>query len=569
MPTTDIQSTRDEFAILEEMVTPGGGPVVLKEIFKAKNVKAFAKLCLKDPSRFEAIHHRLQYLGATRSKWRAAVMAVAKKSAEDRAKEVADEKLDEALQVAREAGKAVIDKGRPVDIAKAFVATMRPHLIYVGGQWLGYRGTCWTEVEPNGIRAEVQNFMDGGIDINTGEKFVVGPREVDHVVDALKSECFRESTALESRCWLHARPRAADPRMVMSATNGLLDIEWGHLMPHTADFFTRNAVGFAYDAKAPAPVGFLAFLESIWPERGVSLKEAGANRQNKATLQEIMGHLLTGETKYQKIFLFLGASRGGKGVLTRLITKLLGPANVASLNAAKLGAQFGLKSLIGKQLMVVADFRLGRHAQNTTLMIERLLNISGEDSMSIDRKFMDDWEGKLGARIILASNMEVVLPDDAGALLNRLIPLVFTKSFADNPDLTLEGRLETELPSILNWALDGLRRLEARVDAHGRPLGFIVPPAGEAALGRIARQGSTVKAFLDEMCVRGRGEVVAKTDLYEAFGAWIEDNELEDHYDEVSFSKELYAASGYAVESGKRRVEGELTPHYIGVALRA
>ena len=374
---------------------------------------------------------------------------------------------------------------------------------------------------------------------------------------------------MASRCWLRAEPYATDPSMVMSAANGLLDIEWGYLRPHTPDFFTRNAVGFAYDVKAPAPVGFLAFLESIWPEHGVSPKEAAANRQNKDTLQDIMGHLLTGETKYQKIFLFLGASRGGKGVLTRLITKLLGAANVASLNAAKLGAQFGLKSLIGKQLMVVADFRLGRHAQNTTLMIERLLNISGEDAMSIDRKFMDDWEGRLGTRIILASNMEVVLPDDAGALLNRLVPLVFTRSFADNPDLTLEARLEAELPSILNWALDGLRRLEARVDEAGRPLGFIVPPAGEAALGRIARQASTVKAFLNEMCVLGRGEMVLKADLYKAFEKWLEDNDLEDHYDEGKFAKELYAASSYSVEPKKRRVSGELVPHYIGVDLRA
>ena len=89
-------------------------------------------------------------------------------------------------------------------------------------------------------------------------------------------------------------------------------------------------------------------------------KEAAANLQNKATLQEIIGHLLVADTKYQKIFLFVGAPRGGKGVLIRLITKLLGTANVVSQPAAKLGSPFALKALIGKQVMFSPDFRLGR-----------------------------------------------------------------------------------------------------------------------------------------------------------------------------------------------------------------
>ena len=124
--------------------------------------------------------------------------------------------------------------------------------------------------------------------------------------------------------------------------------------------------------------------------------------------------------------------------------------------------------------------------------------ISGEDLTTVERKFLDDWEGTLTVRIVLASNMAITFPDQAGALLMRLVPLVFKRSFADDPDLTLDAKLEAELPSILNWALEGLRRLEGRVDGRGHPTGFIIPPDGETILRGIARQGSTVKAFLDE-----------------------------------------------------------------------
>ena len=189
MDSTDRPSPYDEFTYLEEMAaTPG--PALIKEIFVAKNVKAFARLLLKDEPRFMAIFQRLHYLGSTRTRWRKAVGDLATKSVNDRAKQMADEKLETVLEAARGAGKAVLDKGRPVDIAKVFLAAKRPHLAYVGGQWLDYSGTCYSEVAEGGIGAEVQAFMDGAVDADTGERFIIGPREVDHVVDALKKSCF-------------------------------------------------------------------------------------------------------------------------------------------------------------------------------------------------------------------------------------------------------------------------------------------------------------------------------------------------------------------------------------------
>lgn len=555
----------DPFAYLVTMAeaNPAGGPA-LAALHASKHVNNAATFFLKDPVGFAAFELKLRWPG--KAAWVKGVKAHAKRAVVDRIKEKKDEQLEAVLASAREARVPVLDKGRPVDAAKAFKQAKRRHLVFCGGQWLAYEGTRWVEVEGNGIRADVQHFMDGAVDLNTGDAFIIAPREVDHVVDALRSECFMEAGTHLPPCWIDGEFEAP-ARFIVAAKNGLLNTVSHRLTPHTPRFFNRNALDFNYVSDAPPPVVLLAFLESIWPEHGVSPKEAAANRQSKATLQEIMGHLLTGETKYQKIFLLLGASRGGKGVVTRLATKLLGTANVVSLSAAKLGAPFGLKSLIGKQLMVVPDFRLGRGTQNTTLITERLLSISGEDAMSVDRKFMDDWEGKLGTRILLASNLAITFPDQAGALLNRLIVLVFTKSFADNPDLTLEDRLEAELPSILLWALEGLRRLEDRVDAHGRPLGFIIPPTGEAVLQGIARQGSTVKAFLDEMCVLDRDERVEKVVLYAAFDEWLQDNDLDEHYDEGMFSKELFAASGYSVTPKRLRVSGAQVQHYAGVAL--
>jgi len=294
---------------------------------------------------------------------------------------------------------------------------------------------------------------------------------------------------------------------------------------------------------------------------------AAANRQNKMTLQEVIGHLLTGDTWYQKLFLFMGQSRGGKGVLTRAITKLIGKANVASQSATKLGKEFGLKALIGKLLLIIPDLRFGRNSNLNPTIIEMLLSISGEDDVAVGRKFLDDWSGKLNTRILLASNMELVLPDQSGALHNRLIPLVFTRSFADNPDVTLDDKLAAELPSILNWAIEGLKRLEARVDERGYRQGFIIPPEGKKVLKEIARQGSTVQAFLRERCIMGRDQYVPKEALFEAFEEWCVEADIVSHHVLETFAKEVRVASGYNVTATRKRIDNERVYCFTGVAL--
>src|SRR5690606_4912811 len=102
----------------------------------------------------------------------------------------------------------------------------------------------------------------------------------------------------------------------------------------------------------------------------------------------------------QKIFLLVGAPRSGKGTIARIITMMVGEDNVAQSSAGKLGKEFGIKALLGKQVFIVPDLRLGRES-NTSTITETLLNISGEDKVAVGRKFQDDWSGKLNTRVLL------------------------------------------------------------------------------------------------------------------------------------------------------------------------
>ena len=122
------------------------------------------------------------------------------------------------------------------------------------------------------------------------------------------------------------------------------------------------------------------------------------------------------------------------------------------------GAPFGLQSLIGKLLAIVSDARLGGRA-NEAQIAENILRITGEDLISIPRKFMMEFTARLHARIMILTNELPKFNDGSGALPSRFLILQLTETFYDREDHALGKRLISELPSILNWALDGLSRL--------------------------------------------------------------------------------------------------------------
>ena len=101
--------------------------------------------------------------------------------------------------------------------------------------------------------------------------------------------------------------------------------------------------------------------------------------------------------------LLIGPTRSGKGVICRVLRHLLGSENVPGPTLAALSSNFGLAPLIGKQLAIIADARIGARS-NQQIIAERLLSISGEDSLTIDRKYLSAWTGRLPVRFLIASN---------------------------------------------------------------------------------------------------------------------------------------------------------------------
>ncbi len=241
------------------------------------------------------------------------------------------------------------------------------------------------------------------------------------------------------------------PGEFIACTNGLLHLPTLTLSAHTPELFNLNALDFDYDANAPAPLHWLHFLNELWD----------TDQEAISTLQEMFGLFLTSDTRHQKAFLMVGPKRCGKGTIARVLTRLIGQANVCGPTLSSFSQNFGLAPLIGKRLAIVSDARLSGKVDQQVI-VERLLAITGEDSLTVDRKFRDGWTGRLETRFLILTNLLPRLTDESGALASRFIVLTLQKSFYGKED---HGLTERSARSFLHPEV-GAGRLAAVADAQ-------------------------------------------------------------------------------------------------------
>lgn len=447
----------------------------------------------------------------------------------------------------------LLDPAAPMDSALAFIERRhtvagRRVLCFQGGTFYGWTGTHYAEATREELSAQVWRFLHSAFKQGKNGVWPFNPTtaKVGDVVTATGAAC-QMPASTRAPSWLEVGAYPA-PQGIVACANGLLDLSTGQLRASTPAFFTLNSLPFAYEPNASEPAEWLGFLNTLWP----------SDPDSRDTLQEIFGLLLTAETRFQKAFLLVGPKRSGKGTIARVLTCLLGQDNVCGPTLGQLGQQFGAAPLIGKRLAIIADARLGGRA-DAEAVAERILNITGEDSQTIDRKFRDAWTGKLDARLLIISNELPRLSDASGALASRLITLVLTESFYGREDQGLTDRLTDELPGILNWAIAGWRRLAARKR-------FNPPLASREAQQEMEDLGSPISVFVRERCVVGLDAKARPETLYQAWRFWCAEQGRTQPGTLATFCRDLRAALS-TVTRRQETVEGARVWFYGGIGL--
>lgn len=381
-----------------------------------------------------------------------------------------------------------------------------------GGFWLysdgHYSDKPQAEIVPSVNRAIRDEFLRVAR-LSRKEVKPVKRHIVNDTIEALKAKTL-VSSAVEMPIWLGEDSPWPASEVVATRTSivhipSLVNGEPA-VLPATPRLFTVIALRPDFDVNAPAPVQFLRFVHEIFQ----------GDRDSIYLLQEFFGYTLTADTKYHQMLFLFGPTRSGKGVLSRVLTALLGAENVAAPTLSSLATTFGLSPLMDCSLAIVSDARLsGRH--DLAQIVENLLTITGDDRTTINVKYRAPVTVKLPIKFMIVSNELPRLSDASAAIADRFLILQTRQSFLGREDRDLERRLLNELPGILLWAIAGAHRLASQ----GR---FTTPPSHSELRQEIADLASPIQAFLRERCELSAEYFVQIDVLFASWKRWADES---------------------------------------------
>ncbi|MER9711078.1 phage/plasmid primase, P4 family [Mesorhizobium sp. M0213] len=411
-----------------------------------------------------------------------------------------------------------------------------------------WNGSHYAIADDEQIEADAWGFL--AVAFQPGKEglapFKPNSARVADVTKALRAAA-RLRNDISAPAWMDADPDKPASEF-MAVKNGLLHVSSGEMWQPTASFFNTSSSEVSFNPDASAPSRWLAFLKQVFVD----------DQEAIDALQEWFGYTLLPDTSQQKILLIVGPRRSGKGTIARVLTQLLGRDSVAGPTASGLGDTFGLESLIPKPLAIVPDMRIGARTDKSTVA-ERLLSISGEDTLTVNRKFKDAWIGRLNTRIMILTNEVPAFSDGAGALASRFLVLMMEVSFLGEEDRGLFDKLKTEMAGILNWAMEGYERLRQR--GH-----FIQPSRSEAVVDEMEMLASPARAFVKDCCEVGPGFEVTIDDLFDEWEAWCQRSNIDRAGTKKWFGRNLRTAVP-GLGSGDTGTGNERTTIYKGLRL--
>ncbi|MDX5374899.1 MAG: phage/plasmid primase, P4 family [Gammaproteobacteria bacterium] len=448
----------------------------------------------------------------------------------------------------------ILDRKDPMDAARRVVDTHfrvlgRRGLLHWDDAFHEYDDGRYLEASEADIRARLYAITDKALDPDNNP-YRPNRSKVGDLMDAIKAVLNLPGT-YQPPCWLaHDHPLSVyQAKEVMPVGNGLLHVPSARLYEPTPDYFTATALSIPFDEHAPEPRHWLAFLNGLWPNDTESIE----------LLQMWFGYALTADTSQQKILLLIGPPRSGKGTIARVLGAMLGRDNVAGPTLSSLATNFGLEPLIGKILAIIDDARLGGMIESQVIT-ERFLTISGEGSITVDRKYRAPFTGRLPTRFVIISNELPRLMDASGALASRFLVLQTTRSYLGNEDTGLTDRLLAELPGILLWAVRGYRMLLDRGS-------LTQPRSSMEAIQDLEDLASPITAFVRDECTQGPGESVAKHLLFDRWRIWCNDHGRRPGNLET-FARDLRAAVPGLRSSRPRQGDGSRIYTFTGISLR-
>jgi putative DNA primase/helicase len=279
----------------------------------------------------------------------------------------------------------------------------------------------------------------------------------------------------------------------LNVKNGLIKLGSMEFEGHTPSLRTIMQLPVVYDPSADCPM-FRQFLKKVTFDECVPI------------IQEMLGYCLLTTMQYEKSFLLYGEGGNGKGTLIAIMQKFFGEANASNVALQTLSDnRFAAASLFGKMVNLHADIP-NRLIEDSSLFKE----LTSGDRIQAEEKHKAAFSFNNRAKLVFSANELPSSRDNSDGFHRRWVIIPFPNKFNDR-DLRSQLFSDSEMSGILNWAIEGAKRLVKQG-------GFSESKIVRDKVQDYREKSDSVYHFLRERCeLGGADDTVKKQELYNAY----------------------------------------------------
>jgi P4 family phage/plasmid primase-like protien len=383
---------------------------------------------------------------------------------------------------------------------------------------------------------------DSGLFVPRGEQVVR-----NRLVDNLKEQ-FRSHEVNEICTGVKGEPNhqisedeLGGPAEHIACENGVLKLD-SHppeLLDHHPRFGFISALETEYDPDAECP-RFEQFLRETIPEPSDRLK-----------LQEFAGYVLMHwALPYHKAMFLVGPTASGKSTFLDTIRAMIGDSAGCSLTPQQMTEeQFSAAELYESWVNIRNDIP-AQTIQNTGQFKE----IIAGDPIKAEEKYQDPFMFSPDTKHMFSGNElpEADESDNSDAFYRRIMLVAFPETIPrPQRESDLDEQLQSELPGVLNWALEGLDRLRDSDGFTGDR------PPGQTEI-TWQKWSNSIKRFVSEGLEESGGNDIPKADVHGAYQAYCESEGIPAR-SQHKFSRWVKNNTGF--EDGRAHIGGSSREH--------
>lgn len=329
---------------------------------------------------------------------------------------------------------------------------------------------------------------------------------------AKRSESDSKINALLSRARsernIPAKPEQFDKnRDLLCVENGILNLQTGELLPHNQSDFITKIAPVIYDTKAECPT-FMRFIRRIMD----------GNEELITFIQRAAGYSLTGDVSERCMFILYGSGKNGKSTLVEVLSELLGnyslrtPTETLMVKHGSTGVPNDVARLKGARFVSASETEEGQRLSES-----KIKDMTGGDTLTARYMHGEWFDFSAEFKIWLSTNHKPTIQGTDQAIWDRIRLIPFNVRIPEkeqNKHLLIQ--LKTELPGILNWAIQGC--LAWRRDGLGMPAEVI------SAVSDYRCEMDIVGQFISECCIESAAVQVTSKALYTDYCEWCDKN---------------------------------------------